>query len=405
MAGSADRAVLYDFRRFPAVIQGSGDPPGGYPPDPRTPPACHVNRHGDVPVRRIAPKRARSAGAGPPVRLPTRATRPPPAVGPSRARLTVSVARSSTVRVSSSFAGSPKPGVLLPLRGSSSCVRGDLTASDSARRPPNAQNRRESGFPGSSGRGGMAPWMAAAHSARDPRTGGSSSPRRSRPSSRLTGPSRITATGSSAKTGAAARPRPRRRGSGGGAPHRPPLRQRGGKLGVRGGAAPRQPPQGTHGVWPQGVSWLNALSPRQASLGVPPTNLSGHRPEQRATPPWEASFLGFLAASLLYGGRRRTTHYLAMAAPSPAPPGSALHLTPPVPEFIDPGRSHGPARLPETPPESPETAFQPGAVSAHRSRLDRVPHDLSIFSTMARSFHHPRSSAEHPSISTTLNQT
>ena len=46
-------------------------------------------------------------------------------------------------------------------------------------------------------------------------------------------------------------------GSGGGAPRRPPLRQRGGKLGVRGGAAPRQPPHGTHGVWPQGVSWLD----------------------------------------------------------------------------------------------------------------------------------------------------
>ena len=27
--------------------------------------------------------------------------------------------------------------------------------------------------------------------------------------------------------------------------------------GVRGGTAPRQPPQGTHGVWPQGVCWLN----------------------------------------------------------------------------------------------------------------------------------------------------
>ncbi len=31
--------------------------------------------------------------------------------------------------------------------------------------------------------------------------------------------------------------------------------------GVRGGTAPRQPPPGTHGVWPQGVSWLTHLSP------------------------------------------------------------------------------------------------------------------------------------------------
>ena len=38
--------------------------------------------------------------------------------------------------------------------------------------------------------------------------------------------------------------------------------------GVRGGSAPRQPPQGTHGVWPQGVTWLDALSLRQASLGA-----------------------------------------------------------------------------------------------------------------------------------------
>ena len=44
----------------------------GVSPGPRTATARHVNRHGDVPVRRLAPKRARSAGAGPPVRLPTR---------------------------------------------------------------------------------------------------------------------------------------------------------------------------------------------------------------------------------------------------------------------------------------------------------------------------------------------
>ena len=30
--------------------------------------------------------------------------------------------------------------------------------------------------------------------------------------------------------------------------------------GVRGGVAPRQPPPGTHGVWPQGVCWLRHLS-------------------------------------------------------------------------------------------------------------------------------------------------
>ena len=38
----------------------------------------------------------------------------------------------------------------------------------------------------------------------------------------------------------------------------PPRRRR--SPGVRGGTAPRQPPQGTHGVWPRGVCWLSGLS-------------------------------------------------------------------------------------------------------------------------------------------------
>ena len=46
------------------------------------------------------------------------------------------------------------------------------------------------------------------------------------------------------------------------------LPERGFALGVRGGAAPRQPPQGTHGVWPHGVSWLDDVSLRRASLGT-----------------------------------------------------------------------------------------------------------------------------------------
>ena len=63
--------------------------------------------------------------------------RPPPGVQPSRPRFNpVSVARSSAARMSSSPAGSPKPGVLPPLRGSSSCVTGGPATSDSAKRPP-----------------------------------------------------------------------------------------------------------------------------------------------------------------------------------------------------------------------------------------------------------------------------
>ena len=39
-------------------------------------------------------------------------------------------------------------------------------------------------------------------------------------------------------------------------------RRRGGRdlRGSGGGTAPREPPQGTHGVWPRGVCWLSRLS-------------------------------------------------------------------------------------------------------------------------------------------------
>ena len=56
------------------------------------------------------------------------------------------------------------------------------------------------------------------------------------------------------------------------------LPERGFTLGVRGGAAPRQPPQGTHGVWPQGVSWLSHLRVAQASPAEPPNTPLGAAP-------------------------------------------------------------------------------------------------------------------------------
>ncbi len=79
--------------------------------------------------------------------------------------------------------------------------------------------------------------------AKEPPTGGSSSPRRSRPSSRPTvrrgsgRPSRRPRRGF-------ARPWPPRRGSGVGAPPPPAAPVAGRKRRVRGGAAPRQPPAG-----------------------------------------------------------------------------------------------------------------------------------------------------------------
>ena len=99
---------------------------------------------------------------------------------------------------------------------------------------------------------GSTTWMAGTQSAKDPPTGRSSSPRRSRPRFRLAvhrGPRR---RGRRPRRGSA-RPWPPRRGSRVGAP-RPSAPVAGRKRGVRGGAAPRQPPQGTHGVWLHGVS-------------------------------------------------------------------------------------------------------------------------------------------------------
>ena len=70
--------------------------------------------------------------------------------GPSRcAPPSVSRGRSSSVKTSRSPCGSRQSGVLLPLRGSSSCVTGDPAASDSTQSPPERRDCRERGFPGS----------------------------------------------------------------------------------------------------------------------------------------------------------------------------------------------------------------------------------------------------------------
>ena len=139
----------------------------------------------------------------------------------------------------------------------------DPTASDSAGSPPKRQNGRECGFPGFGGARGL---DACHQSAKDPSTGGSSSPRRSGRSSR-----RAVEDSRRPKRGYA-RPSPPRRVSRGGAPPRPPLPWRAGNAGVRGGRAPRQPPQGTHGVWPQGVRWLNDETGARQHPRAAPTN-------------------------------------------------------------------------------------------------------------------------------------
>ena len=152
-------------------------------------------------------KRRGAPGAGSPDRLHTRATRPPSAVQPSRATPPpVSVPRSSTARMSSSSAGSPKPGVLLPLRGSSSCVTGDPAGLNLAKPPPRRPEWTGERLSGLAGVGGSTARMPATQSARGPLTGGFSSPRRSVEDH--------VRSGRRPRRGGAGPP-PRRRGSGG----------------------------------------------------------------------------------------------------------------------------------------------------------------------------------------------
>ncbi len=122
--------------------------PGGAPGPPndiRAP--CQPARR--CPGSASCPKRARSAGAGSPVRLRARAIRPPPAVRPSRTR-----------PHPFPWLDHPPRGCRVPLpevrnRGYSYPSGGRVRALQAILwprippdHPPNAQNRRESGFPG-----------------------------------------------------------------------------------------------------------------------------------------------------------------------------------------------------------------------------------------------------------------
>ena len=229
--------------------------PGRQPAERRTRPldkaafhpyAVLADRVSAVPDPASAPKTARSTGAGSPDRLHTRATRstvsrrerrphPFPCLDhpPGGCRVPRPEARNR--------------GYSYPSGGRVRALQAILWPRIPPDRPPNAQNRRESGFldsPGPLEPWGVAwPWMAATQSARDPRTSGPSSPRRSRPSSRLIGPSRITATGSSATTGASARLRP---GDGARGVEHPAARRSGGGP-ETGGQRGRGPPPASAG--------------------------------------------------------------------------------------------------------------------------------------------------------------
>ena len=81
------------------------------------------------------------------------------------------------------------------------------------------------------------------------------------------------------------------------------------KTGVRGGAAPRQPPQGTHGVWPRGVRWLVHISGQTDRRGVA-------SPLRRRRLPIRARILSAAAFQLLDPDAQRRAHLLARCPPS-----------------------------------------------------------------------------------------
>ena len=137
VAGAPRGAGFCGLWRSRCVFASRKPLAGGYPRTPRTTSARHVQPARRCPGSAACPekgaeRRGRITGQVAHTGHPATASR-----WAMQGTLTpVSVARSSTARMSSSFAGSPKPGVLLPLRGSSSCVTGDPGASDSARPPP-----------------------------------------------------------------------------------------------------------------------------------------------------------------------------------------------------------------------------------------------------------------------------
>ena len=186
--------------------------------------------------------------------------------------------------MSSSSAGSPKPGgTSYPsgvefVRYRRSC---GLESRQTAPKTP--RMGRESGFPSSPGGvgGGARPGLPATQLARGPPTGGSSSPRRSRPSSRLAGPSRIMSCRAVGPDGAALG---RAHGDGARGVERHAARRRcgGPETGVRGGTAPRQPPQGTaRSVAPRSkLACLACLACLSCLRGVRRSRCDGRRADR-----------------------------------------------------------------------------------------------------------------------------
>ena len=134
------------------AIRAASPPDGGSGPLDKAafhPYAVLADRVSAVPDPASAPNTARSTGAGSRDRLHTRAMRPPSAAQPSRPRFhPVSVARSSTARMSSSSPGARNRGYSYPSGGRVRPLHGILRPRIPPNRPQNAQNGRESGLPG-----------------------------------------------------------------------------------------------------------------------------------------------------------------------------------------------------------------------------------------------------------------
>ena len=234
---------------------------------------------GGIPRTPTRRSHAGTMGRGAPDRITgwrTRATRPPPTVQPSRVRLhPVSVARSSAARMSSSPVGKPEIGGTPTPHGvefvryrRSHGLGFRRTAPKTPRMAVSAVFRAAGG----TGLGCLPPvgqrsiqgQILKPAPVRAKLLAGHRGSRR---------PGRRPGRGY-------ARPSPPRRVARGGAPPRPPLPWRAGNAGVRGGRAPRQPPQGTHGVWPHGVRWLSDETWLSQPPQTPLKRRSGHRPEQ-----------------------------------------------------------------------------------------------------------------------------
>ena len=120
-------------------------------------------------------------------------------------------------------------------------------------------------------------------------------------------------------------------------PH-PRTPQKRGPLGGRGGEAPRQPPPGTHRVWPHGVCCLTGLSRAKHPRGrrvreVSPTSthaVTAHLRERFGQP-----------VQTGLAKRRRQSDGGPRCLAVHAPPKTERRMTPPAAMSIDTGRSGG----------------------------------------------------------------